>query len=83
MLPYFGCAQETHQTAPSWLERGLVFVRGGRGDGEGGEVPFQCLGQSVRIAFYFEDLDCAIRRAGCEAAAVVIEDCIVLGRCQC
>lgn len=24
MLPYLGCAQATHQTAPSWLLRGLL-----------------------------------------------------------
>jgi hypothetical protein len=34
----------------------------------------------VGIAFYFEDLDGAVRGAGCEAAAVVVEDCIVLRR---
>jgi hypothetical protein len=32
----------------------------------------------VGIAFYFEDLDGAVRGAGCEAAAVVVEDCVVL-----
>jgi hypothetical protein len=32
----------------------------------------------VGIAFYFEDLDGFIGGAGCEAAAVVVEDCIVL-----
>jgi hypothetical protein len=32
----------------------------------------------VRIAFYFEDLDGFIGGAGCEAAAVVVEDCVVL-----
>ena len=35
MLPYFGCAQETHHTAPSCLE-GLVLERG-RGVGVGRE----------------------------------------------
>ena len=32
------------------------------------------------FAFYFKDLDCAVRGAGCETAAVVVEDCIVLLR---
>jgi hypothetical protein len=32
----------------------------------------------VGIAFYVEDFDSFIRGAGCEAAAVVIEDCVVL-----
>lgn len=44
MLPYLGCAQETHQTAPSWLGgvRGvgenMVGSSGGTGEGgNGGE----------------------------------------------
>jgi hypothetical protein len=41
MLPYLGCAQETHQTAPSWLGgvRGVGEERGERGGwirGQGG-----------------------------------------------
>jgi hypothetical protein len=43
-------------------------------------VPFQGFDQPMGIAFYFEDLDSAIGRACCEAAAVVIEDCIVLSK---
>jgi len=44
----------------------------------GEEVPFQCLGQAVLVAFDFEDLDCFVGGAGGEAAAVVVEDGIVL-----
>jgi hypothetical protein len=32
----------------------------------------------VGIAFYFEDLDGFVRGASCEAAAVVIEDGVML-----
>ena len=49
------------------------------GDGpDGAFVAFEGFGQAVLIAVYFEDLDCAVGGAGCEAAAVVVEDCIVL-----
>lgn len=57
MLPYFGCAQETDQTAPSWLE-GRVLVCGGLG--EGWNKPLESFGQSMGFAFDFKDLDCAI-----------------------
>jgi hypothetical protein len=77
MLPYFGCAQETHQTAPSWLEKGVSEEGKGRERGRKW-VPFQRFGQPVGIAFYFEDLYCAVGGAGCKAAAVIIEYCIVL-----
>jgi hypothetical protein len=35
----------------------------------------------VLVAFYFEDFDCFVGGAGCEAAAVVVEDCVVLFWC--
>lgn len=79
------------QIAPSWLgEEGVSCgvcwwwegkeERGrGRGGCLRGGIPFQCFGQTVRIAFYLEDLNGFVGGAGCETAAVVIEDCIVLG----
>jgi len=48
------------------------------GDGpDGAFVAFECFGELVGFAFYFEDLDGLVGGAGCEAAAVVIEYCIV------
>jgi hypothetical protein len=46
----------------AFVSVGGVLVRGWeKGDGEeGGRVPFECFCQPVRIAFYFEDLDCAV-----------------------
>jgi hypothetical protein len=99
MLPYFGCAQETDQTAPSCLfyAESLAGSRTwGKGEigGDGQEmsgvlkqsnrtsvsVPFQCFCQSMCLSLYLEDLDSAVRGAGRQASAVVVEDCVVLER---
>lgn len=34
--------------------------------------------ERVLVAFYFEDLDCLVGRAGCKAAAIVVEDGVML-----
>lgn len=83
MLPYFGCAQDTHQTAPSCLisrvcccqllsvvQEFLFFFFG--------HPPFQCFGQSLSLSLDFEDFDCSVGGAGCEPSPVVVEDSIVL-----
>ncbi len=40
-------------------------------------VPFQCFCESVLVPIDLEDLDCFVRGAGCEAAAIVVEDGVV------
>ena len=62
MVPYLGCAQETHQTAPSWLWK--------RSDCDPTSVcampldlPFKCFCQTVLVAFNLEDLNRLIGRA--------------------
>ena len=35
-------------------------------------------GEVVFVTIDFEDLDCFIAGAGCKAAAIVVQDCIVL-----
>lgn len=64
MLPYLGCAQATHQTAPSWLQD--VSSRTPHPPGlvkEG--LPLERLYQTLRLALDLEDLDCAVAGAGC------------------
>ena len=51
--------------------------------GEGGMpmymyLPFERLDEAVRLVFYLEDLDGFVGGAGGQAAAVVVEDSIVL-----
>lgn len=41
-------------------------------------MAFEGLGQAVGFAFDFEDLDRLVGRAGCKAAPIVVEDCIML-----
>jgi hypothetical protein len=61
MLPYLGCAQATHQTAPSCL----WSYQQQAGPLRGCDVPLQRLNQSVVLALNFEDLDGLVRRACC------------------
>ena len=79
MVPYLGWAQETHQTAPSWLlgcVRDVCLLSYWRA--MGGHLPFECFGQTVLVAFNLEDLDRLVRGACCQSSAVVVEDSIVL-----
>lgn len=47
-------------------------------------APFQSLGESVCLTVYFKDFDGLVRRTCCKAAAVIVEDSIMLEsqRCQ-
>ena len=81
MVPYLGWAQEVDQTAPSWLWRGGVSCCTGVsccGDLLRRDLPFQGFCETVLVTFDFEDFDRLVGGAGCEAPAVVVEDCIVL-----
>lgn len=84
MLPYLGCAQATHQTAPSCLQKSRALSASGRttirawGREERAALPLERFYQPLRLALDFEDLDGAVARAGGEFPAVVVEDCIVL-----
>ena len=44
-------------------------------------VPSQCLGQLVRFALDLKDFDRLVRRACREAAAIVVEHCVMLSTC--
>lgn len=84
MLPYLGCAQATHQTAPSCLQKSRALSASGRttirawGREEWAASPLECFYQPLRLALDFEDLDGAVARAGGEFPAIVVKDCIVL-----
>jgi hypothetical protein len=49
------------------------------GETRRGKVPFEGFGETVGFPFYFEDFYGAVGGTGCEAAAVVVEYCVVLG----
>lgn len=71
MFPNLGCAQETCQTGPSWLQD-VVVSGGGRWKGEmqgGGGIPAEGLEKTVIIAIDFKDLDGLVGGAGLEVLA--------------
>lgn len=55
------------------LSVGKTGEAGGRG-----WVPFERVEEAVVVTVHFEDFDGAVRGAGCEAPAVVVENCVVL-----
>lgn len=62
MFPNLGCAQETCQTGPSWLQDAVVSRGAERGGG--GDIPAEGLEETVVVAVDFEDLDGLIGGAG-------------------
>lgn len=63
MFPNLGCAQETCQTGPSWLQDAVVSRGAGRGGG-GGDIPSEGLEETVVVTVDFEDLNGLVGGAG-------------------
>ena len=61
--------------------KGQYMTRASAGEGRCLNVPSQCLGQLVRFALDFKDFDRLVRRACREAAAIVVEHCVMLSTC--